>query len=334
MTIREEVEDMKPDKGPVKLAPQSVLVVDDELQVRQLLSEALSSMGYEVQTATDGLDALRKLQDHGFNIVVTDMNMPHMDGMELIKYLTKHKNGIDIIAITGYTNQYRYIEVINAGANDFINKPFTLDELEAKLARLVRDQRLIRLDHLTKLYNRHYFWRVARKEAVRALRYQHPLCLFLIDIDEFGDYNKHQGHSAGDNLLKQFARILQSSVREHVDGAFRWGGDEFMVLLPGLHKENALIVAERIRERYKRPQFDPTSLSIGIAELHHSEKGIEHDIDEMILHADNALLHVKHCLGRDKVHFAESLCPLHPTRVYKLNEETVYPEGERTGQTN
>lgn len=317
--MQENQETTKTENAPVRLAPKNVLVVDDEPQVRQFLAEALNELGYEVQTATDGADAVTKLEDQEFNFVITDMNMPGMDGMQLIKYITRYKSGIDVIAITGYTMQYRYIDVINAGANDFISKPFTLDELEAKLARLIRDQKLIRLDHLTKLFNRHYFWRIIKKEVVRAVRLQYPLCLFFIDIDHFGEYNKTKGHTAGDELLKRFASLLQLSIREHVDGAFRWGGDEFIVLLPSLHKENAVFVAERIRKRYKEePLFESTSLSIGIAQLRHSEQGIAHDIDDLILHADNALLHVKHCLGRDQVYLGETLCPKHPTRTFKL----------------
>jgi diguanylate cyclase (GGDEF)-like protein len=295
---------MKAQGVQVRLAPQNILVVDDEAEVRELLVEALSTMGYDVQAATDGLDAIERLQDHPFNIVITDMNMPRLDGMDLIRFLTKHRSDIDIIAITGYVMNYSKTEVIKAGANDYITKPFTLDDIEATLTRLIRDQKLVRTDALTHLYNRRYFWEIIRQEAVRAVRYQYPLCLFFIDIDYFGDYNNQKGHAAGDELLKKLAEILQASVREYVDGAFRWGGDEFVILLPHLAKGNALAVANRIRKNYNRLNLKPTSLSIGIAQFRQDKGNTDDDINDMILRADNALL-LKHRYGRNKIFFSD-----------------------------
>ena len=235
------------------LAPQpaqNILVVDDEQAICDILSEALEHMGHRVETAKDGVEAIKKIEEGDFSIVITDMMMPRMDGMELIEYLVENRRGIDIIAITGHTMSYQYTDVIAAGAADFIAKPFTINELEAKLKRIFRERHLLeeleRLaikDPLTGLYNRRLFEKTARKEAIRAARYHHPLCLFFFDVDNFKEYNDLKGHQAGDQLLIKLAEILTTAVRHNVDTAYRFGGDEFTLLLPHLTSEAALRVA-------------------------------------------------------------------------------------------
>jgi diguanylate cyclase (GGDEF)-like protein len=294
------------------LTPQTILVVDDEPQVRELLAEALVDMGHQVVAAKDAEDAIDKFHMQHFGIMITDMDMPRMDGLELIRHLLAERNNIDIIAITGHTLKYRYTDVIAAGASDFITKPFTLDELEAKLNRLIRErnqrlqlERLAIRDPLTGLFNRRWFEQMLRKEAVRTVRYLHPLFLFFIDIDRFKEYNDKKGHQAGDLLLIRFAEILEASIRRHVDTAFRYGGDEFTVLLPYLQIDQCFTVAERIRHNYSQLQFTPTLLSIGIARFQPITGDMDQDIENMIRRADSALYHVKRHLGGDKVYIDE-----------------------------
>lgn len=291
---------------------QKILVVDDEQQVCDVLVEALTYMGHTPDTARDGRDAMEKIESVPFGVVITDMDMPRMDGMELIRRLVEKKNGVDIIAITGHTMKYKYTDVVAAGAADFITKPFTLNELEAKLNRVIRERQLVeeleRLairDHLTGLYNRRYFQKAVRMEAIRALRYNHPLFLFFFDVDRFKEYNDRKGHQAGDELLIHLARVLEASIREDVDSAFRYGGDEFLVLLPYLPEGQAAVVAERIRENYGRLLLAPTSLSAGVAKFRQSGVSIDDDVDDFIRRADEALYHAKHDLGRNCVHFDE-----------------------------
>jgi len=240
------------------------------------------------------------------------MMMPRMDGMELIEYLVNNRKGIDIIAITGHTMSYQYTDVIAAGAADFIAKPFTINELEAKLKRIFRERHLLveleRLavkDPLTGLYNRRLFEKTARKEAGRAARYNHPLCLFYIDIDNFKEYNDLHGHQAGDQVLKEVARILTTIVRQNVDTAYRFGGDEFTLLLPHLTCEAAMKVASRIIEAYNRLQLEPTHLSIGGAHYLHKTDNVDQNLDDLVRRSDRALFFVKHTLGGNGAHFDE-----------------------------
>ena len=287
---------------------KNILVVDDDRQICEILSDHLLSVGHVVERAADGVEALEKLDRKEFNIVITDIDMPRMDGMEFIRRLGGNNDGIDVIAITGHITRYSYTDVVEAGASDFLTKPFTLNELEAKINRVIRERRLLekleRLairDPLTGLLNRRQFIDILRKEAIRAIRYDHPLFIFFMDIDFFKSYNDMFGHQAGDDLLRKFAVVLQSSIREDVDSTFRYGGDEFLVLLPHLPCHQAISVAERIRENYGLLGLKPTSLSIGVAKLIHRSGSIDSEVGEMIQRSDKALYEAKNSPGRNLV---------------------------------
>jgi len=297
---------------------QKILIVDDDQQVCDFLAEALSFLGHEVATAGEGSEALQRLQQGGFSLVIADMDMPVMDGMELIKNIVAEESAApDIIAMTGHTMKYKYTDVVAAGAVDFIIKPFTLNELEAKVNRIIRErfmrselERLAVRDPLTGLYNRRFFRKVVRREVVRASRYQTSLFMLYLDVDAFKEYNDQFGHGAGDDLLVRLADVLNSSIRHEVDTAFRFGGDEFTVLLTCLTGENeasldhSLKVAQRIREKYNKLSFQPTSLSIGLAAFIEKTGDLEEDVEDWIHRADRALYYVKHKLNGDNIHFS------------------------------
>lgn len=289
-------------------SPQSILVVDDEPQVCEILSDALAAHGHEVETASDGIDAMAKLKNQRFSVVITDMDMPKMDGLDLIEHIVGNYQGTDIIAITGHIMKYKYTDVVSAGAADFITKPFTLNELEAKLNRVIREralrlelERLAVRDPLTGLSNRRYFEDIARKEAIRAVRYQHTLFMFFLDIDNFKEYNDMNGHPAGDSLLIEMARLLNGSIRVDIDTAFRYGGDEFVLLLPHLPPDQVVTVAERIRDKYSNFGFTPTTLSVGVGKFLERSGTIEQDIQDMIHRADAALYSAKSKPGKNNV---------------------------------
>ncbi|MGA2027217.1 MAG: diguanylate cyclase [Syntrophobacteraceae bacterium] len=287
---------------------QTILVVDDEPGMCEIISDALSGQGHKVESAADGVEAVEKVKKSKFTMVVTDMEMPRMDGMQLIEYIVSNHADIDIIAITGHGMKYRYTEVVDAGAADFITKPFTLNELEAKLNRLIRErclrQQLAKLavrDPLTALLNRRSFEENVRKEAIRITRYRHSLFLFFMDVDNFKKYNDLYGHQAGDLLLVEIGKLLTDSIRENIDSVYRYGGDEFIMLLLHMPAEQVLGVAKRIRRKFDLLKFEPTSISIGVAKFIARSGTVEQDIQDMIQRADFSLYTAKKGLGNKGV---------------------------------
>jgi len=231
---------------------ENLLIVDDEVEVGNAVKALLSKLGFNARSVTSGKAALQELRNGRYTFLITDIIMPELDGIELIKTVKKENPDISIIAITGYEKDYTYMDVINAGANDFIIKPFKVDEMEAKINRIlierrIRDQlaRASITDSLTGLFNQRHFYNRLREEIDRANRQNHPLSLILLDLNKFKDYNDQYGHLAGDKMLAKCARIILSNIRESVDTAFRYGGDEFAVIC--VEADHA--TAEKIKER-------------------------------------------------------------------------------------
>lgn len=289
-------------------AQQSVLSVDDDGELRELLHELICQMGHASVTATDGVDALEKMDEKQFDIVITDINMPRLNGVGLIKRITSDFSDTDVIAITGYQTEYNYTDIIALGASDFISKPINIDEFEAKIKRIVRERnmrfelrRLSTCDALTGLYNRRHLDDNLQNEAIRASRQHYDLYLLLIDIDNFKVYNDKYGHQQGDRLLQELARIILRSIRENVDSGYRYGGDEFAATILHANPQQALMVAERLRTEYNERNLLPTSLSIGIAKLKNSHGTLEEDLDDLIRKADQALYLAKNNGGDQNV---------------------------------
>jgi diguanylate cyclase (GGDEF)-like protein len=289
-------------------AQQSVLSVDDDGELRELLHELISQMGHASVTAADGVDALEKMEEKHFDIVITDINMPRLNGVGLIKRIASDFSDTDVIAITGFQTEYNYTDIIALGASDFICKPINIDEFEAKIKRVVRERdmrfelrRLSTCDALTGLYNRRYLDENLQNEAIRASRQHYGLYLLLIDIDNFKIYNDKYGHQQGDRLLKELAQIILRSIRDNVDSGYRYGGDEFAATVLHANPQQALMVAERLRTEYNERNLVPTSLSIGIAKLKHSHRTLEEDLNDLIREADQALYLAKNNGGDQNV---------------------------------
>ena len=249
---------------------ENLLVVDDEIDVRNVVAELLSSLGFNVDSENSGKSALQRIKNGKYTFLITDVNMPEFNGIELIKTVREEKIDISIIAMTGYDKDYAYMDVINAGANDFITKPFKLDEIEAKISRILLEKRirdeLAKLsitDNLTGLFNQRHFHNKLKDEVNRANRQNHPLSLILLDLDKFKEYNDTYGHLAGDKMLAKSGKIILSNIRENVDTAFRYGGDEFAIILVEANKEIVLNTSERLIKGFE--EGDGVTASVGFA---------------------------------------------------------------------
>ena len=298
-----------------------ILIVDDDRSVRTTMNEYIQTAGYTSQTAASAEEALELIKKNSYHVVITDIILPEMGGLELTKVIKK-TNGSDVIVVTGYSDDYSYEEAINIGASDFVIKPVRLEELMLRLRRVLKErelteerirmmeklQKLAITDGLTKLYNSRSFYSQLELEVDRFNRYQHPLSLLLLDIDHFKEYNDAYGHLEGDKVLVRFSQIIKSCLRAN-DSAYRYGGEEFMVLLPETGGERAKTVAQRIRKSLEVEKFVPKpdqevqiTISIGVTQYFRKE-----ELSTFIQRADKAMYLSKQN-GRNKVSvmFAEA----------------------------
>ncbi|MBL7212489.1 MAG: diguanylate cyclase [Desulfobacteraceae bacterium] len=239
----------------IKYSDEWVLIADDEESLRVLVLEMLSHLDFRADSVENGDKALKRLENNPYTILLTDIKMPGIDGLELIKVTRSRYPDLCAIAMTGYTKEYSYVDVVKAGATDFINKPFGIEELEAKMRRAITErntrQELSKLsitDSLTGLYNRRHFYDRLNDEIARAQRLEHKLSLMLLDLDNFKQYNDTRGHLAGDELLERVGDIIKSNIRLGVDSGYRYGGDEFGVILVDADEKICKNIGTRIEE--------------------------------------------------------------------------------------
>ena len=249
----------------------TILIVDDDELIRMSLSVMIASMGFHCIVASDGFQAADILKQTPCDLVLSDIIMPHIDGLELLKYIRENHPGTDVIIATGYSERASYADVIKAGAIDFIKKPIEEAELEAKLARALRERQLVReleqlsmCDGLTSLLNRRAYDLRFLREVERAYRQSYELFLAVIDVDNFKEYNDKNGHQSGDKILISLGEILNQCTRNSVDMTFRLGGDEFVVLLPETNATQATEIVQRILLQFVEKNFNTVTLSIGI----------------------------------------------------------------------
>jgi two-component system cell cycle response regulator len=231
-----------------------ILVVDDDQRVCEVLKELLGALQYPTASALGGEEALRMLKEKPYTFLLADMKMPEVNGMELIRRSRENFPNVSVIAMTGYADEYEYVDIINAGANDFVKKPIDIAELEAKIVRCISERDLKRelsrlsiTDSLTGLFNQRQFYMRLREEIVRSTRQKHPLALILLDLDNFKEYNDKHGHLAGDHALRHVGRAILRSIREGVDSGYRYGGDEFAIILI----DSDILIAEEIGKRVR-----------------------------------------------------------------------------------
>ncbi len=278
-----------------------ILVVDDDELVRMTLSVLVSSLGYHCLVAEDGLEAIEVLKSTKCDLVLSDILMPRMDCLELLDHVMKNFKDVDVIIATGYSEKASYADVIKSGAIDFIKKPIDQAELEAKIARALRERNYVRQlellsmqDSLTLLLNRRSFDKRFPEELERAGRQGWEMYLATIDVDNFKAYNDRYGHQEGDKVLEALGEILRECTRQSVDFNFRLGGDEFTVLLPETNADQAMEIVQRILLKFVEKKFDSTTLSIGIVSCKY-DKGIsiQENCDAILKRADEAMYDAK-----------------------------------------
>jgi two-component system cell cycle response regulator len=291
-----------------------ILIAEDDPVSRRVLEANLVEWGYDVMIASDGSEAWDLLQKPGApNLVISDWMMPHMDGLELCRRIRQmERSGYTyFIILTAKGRKEDIIEGLEAGADDFLIKPFDRQELKyrAKIGERIinlelRILELANTDALTGVLNRRAFMERMEQEIHRSLREGVPFSLILTDIDYFKKVNDRHGHQVGDLVLQRFTERLSESSRPY-DFVGRYGGEEFVVCLPGADISQAGSVAERMRRRVEemRITLPDSSQSIritgsfGVASL---RAGSEETVDLITGRADDTMYRAKR-EGRNRV---------------------------------
>jgi diguanylate cyclase (GGDEF)-like protein len=288
-------------KGNPGAVVGQVLIADDDADFRQLLVARATKMGLEVVEAEDGLRALNALQRIAFDAVVVDLYMPGRSGLEIAQAAQHVDPDLPVIVLTGSATVETAIEALRSGVHDYLTKPLeSLAAFELSLTRALEHryllkenarlfmevQRLAVTDPLTGLYNRHKFEDAIGAEVERASRYDRPLSLIMIDMDGLKKVNDTYGHPAGDQLLKDVADLIREQLRK-VDLPVRFGGDEFLILLPEADLQVASRVAERLSARIRSLAVHGSQVtaSMGVAQWEPalgSPQGLLHAVDQAL----------------------------------------------------
>ena len=309
-----------------------ILIVDDEDVVRNMLAEHLTDEGFNVVAVPSGEAALEVFRDDPNHLVITDIRMGGMSGVQLLEEVKKLDENAMVIMITSHASLDSAVETLRAGAYDYIFKPFEdldlvtevvtramdkmallhenrmlLEDLEQSNLRMEQSNEALRelaiRDGLTGLFNHRHFKDVLGIELTRAERYDRPLCMLMLDVDHFKNYNDTHGHPAGDEVLKALADIIKSRLRD-VDISARYGGEEFAILLPETDRKAGTLVAENIRAQVEIYPFQgresqplgKVTVSLGVAEFP-ADCG---DASSLVEKSDEALYRAK-SEGRNRV---------------------------------
>ncbi len=300
----------------------SILLVEDEPTTRLMMSRQLTRAGYEVEVVSNGVQALEMLKKRFFPLLLTDWDMPEMDGVALCKALRKMplEGYVYTILLTAREGKANVIEGLAAGADDYLTKPPDDNELRARLntgRRILKLEQSLRsangrihllsiTDALTATYNRRYLMERLPQEIERARRYGRPLSVVLCDADHFKNVNDTHGHLAGDEVLKGFGKILMDSTRVDIDWVARYGGEEFIIVLPETSVANAMAFAEKVRLSIEAHPFTMggatlrVTSSFGVSGYESLHACDDASADSLIAGADRCLYRSKE-MGRNRV---------------------------------
>lgn len=296
-----------------------ILIVDDSPDNLEVLATRLRFRGYEIDTAVSGTEAIEHTTKSPPDLMLLDIMMPDIDGFEVTRRI---KNNpvlpfIPIILVTARDSTQDKVAGLDAGADDYLTKPINFPELEARVRSMLRikelqdelgekNKELEQLsisDGLTNLFNHRHIQEMVHDEYERARRTGEPLSVVMFDFDHFKRVNDEHGHQVGDRVLQEMADILRKTARE-IDKLGRYGGEEFIALLPETDPENATVFAERVRERVARHPFDvgggeSINLTISAGTATYPCPGV-YNPKTLVQRADQALYDAKDA-GRNRV---------------------------------
>jgi diguanylate cyclase (GGDEF)-like protein len=302
--------------------PPRILLAEDDPVASMLLTRQLKKAGYEVEAVTDGNAALARFSNRMYSILVTDWEMPGLDGVALCRAVRSMQldGYVFILLLTARDSKEHIIAGLEAGADDYLVKPVHEAELVARLntgrriltleqslrAAIDENRWLSITDSLTGAFNRRYLMEQLPRELDRCARYGRALTLITCDIDHFKRVNDTHGHSTGDEVLAGFAERIRKMTRATTDWIARHGGEEFVVILPETGYVGGMQAAEKIRAAIEGAPFATISgelritASFGVAAFEASEAGGERLLDQLMRGSDECLYQAKQA-GRNRV---------------------------------
>ncbi len=298
------------------LAPESlrILLVDDNPVQRRMMARTLSNMGYAVEAVANGGEALARIRTEVFDFLITDWEMPEMDGPTLCAAVRAANldRYMYIIMVTSHDSVRHLVAGIGSGADVFLRKPANSLELLAHLTagrRIIQLERELRAakatDALLGIYTRDYLETQLPREVQRARRYDYPLTVLMADLDRFKRINDEHGHRAGDQALKCFCDRSRASIRQSSDWIARYGGEEFAIVLPQTDLTAGVSVAEKLRAAFVDKPITASvgpltvTVSLGAAALM-PDGDAEFSAAQLLHRADTALYRSKRD-GRNRV---------------------------------
>lgn len=298
---------------------RKILAVDDDPESLKLIQKALEWQGYQAQGATSGREALEKITAWEPHLVLLDVSMPGLNGLETLTFLRGSPEYVSTIFVSAHSNPEDVIRGLDAGADDYICKPYNPMELLARIRtqlriKDIRDElnranarlkELVEIDDLTGLYNMRNLYQRLDHELDRASRYDRSVAVVMMDMDYFKSANDENDHLFGSSVLTQVGKIIKDNIRK-VDFAARYGGDEFLIVLTETNMEGAKTFCERIRKaiaghKFRNDQHERHfTSSLGFAITNPGNKTI--DARTLVRFADQQLYRAKE-LGRNRVEF-------------------------------
>ena len=285
-----------------------ILVVEDDLFCRSVIKGILERYGCSVEVAADGMEGLERCRKEHFPIIITDLVMPVMDGLELCRAIRSRQSDdyVFILLMTSHEERDQLIAGFEAGADEYIVKP--VHEIEL-LSRLKAAQRILALeaslktlamhDQLTGAFNRGYLDKQLTKEIKRSWRYGRPLSIVMCDIDHFKSVNDRYGHQVGDLVLKELVLRINNTIRCENDWLARYGGEEFVIVLPETDTEGCRVVSERIRKLIAEVPVMvqgmeiTVTISAGSASIKETANTDEMSMNSLLATADECLYRAK-----------------------------------------
>ena len=289
---------------------RKILIVDDDLDNVKLLTQTLRFESYQVDFATNGEEAVGKIDKFNPDMILLDINMPGISGYDVLSDVNQRNQFISVIFISARSNTRDVVSGLDAGADDYICKPFDPIEMLARVRAQLRikdltdklavaNKKLVELvdvDDLTGLYNMRSIYARIDSELVRVRRYGRTMAVVMMDLDNFKMVNDSYDHVFGSFVLSTVGRIIRENIRQ-VDFAARYGGDEFLIVLTETGGDGALIFAERLRNAIEQKVFMAgetscrlsASIGVALADVNFTDRPAE----ELVRNADHALYAAK-----------------------------------------